>query len=192
LRNVQVRYTIQGNSQLSMQPLRWPDFCACCGRPNPPTRASLQHTARQTSSTVDTGVSRTTTSSGYPLRWDVSVCETCLAHQKRTLNPLSPALLVGAWLAIAFAVGYALFAAGVSEDAVAIGGFVAFLALTALGGYGIYRRVGVNRVAQATALMTPKCTNAGPAVAASSNLEVIAFSFPNDPYAESFAGINGL
>lgn len=98
----------------------------------------------------------------------------------------------GAWLAIAFAVGYALFAAGVSEDAVAIGGFVAFLALTALGGYGIYRRVGLDRVTQATALMTPKCTNAGPVVAASSDLEVIAFSFPNDSYAESFAGINGL
>jgi hypothetical protein len=141
---------------------------------------------------VDTGVSRTTTTSGYPLHWDVPVCEACLIHQKKAQNPANPGLLLGLGLAAMFAVGFGLFSAGLSENEIAIGGFVVFIGLIGLGGWQYFQRVGRDRLAQAATLMTPKCTNVGPAVSASSNLEVVAFSFPNDQYAESFAGINGL
>ncbi len=191
MRSVSVPYTVADN-KLNMQTLQWPSYCACCGQPGPNGTAPLQHAARKSTSVVDTGVSRTTTTSGYYLHWDVPCCDVCLAHQKRSLNPTPVALLFVAGFVAMFAVGYGLFSMGLSEDALAIGGYVAFIALMGLGGWYVYRQVGAKRMAEARAMMGPKCTNPGPAAFATSNLETITFSFPNDPFAEAFARMNRL
>jgi hypothetical protein len=87
---------------------------------------------------------------------------------------------------------FAPFSAGFSDNSLVIGGFVVIPALLGLAEYRLYRQVGATGLAEAIVLMTPRCTNVGPTVTATSDLATLAFSFPNDPYADSFAGVDGL
>jgi hypothetical protein len=50
------------------------------------------------------------------------------------VNPTNVGLMLGLGLVAMFAVGFALFSAGLSEDSIAIGGFVVFIGLMGLGG----------------------------------------------------------
>jgi hypothetical protein len=111
LRTVGIPCVITGG-QLQMQRLTWPDYCACCGRPSPGVAATVSHTARYASSTTDTGISRTTTTSGYPVAWEAPTCPKCLEHQRQSTNDTPKGLLMGLWVLAAFVVGFGLYSMG--------------------------------------------------------------------------------
>ncbi len=187
-----VPYTIDSYSKLTMRQLQWPDHCPCCGNPDTTAGMRLFHRARATSVTVDTGVSRTTTSSGYNLEWSAPCCEPCRKHQKHSENPLPPALLLLGFFAIITGIGYALFDAGYSDNQPVVLGYAAFVALLAFLEWRLYRWVGTIRVRQAASMMLPHCTDPKPAIKVYSDLENIIFVFSNEPYAREFATLNGI
>jgi hypothetical protein len=192
LQRVAVPYTIEG-SQLSTRQLRWPDFCACCGLPHPGSDRPLRHEARRSSSTTDYGTVRTTTTSGYPLSWALPMCDACVAHQKRAVNPVQPGVLMLGFVVLTAIVGFTLFSLGIDgSDGVSVVAFVAFLGAVLVGGFLFYRRSGEQHLAEARTMMSPKCTDCGVSAAVTSDLANIFFAFPNDLYGQSFASLNGL
>jgi hypothetical protein len=191
MRRVQAPYTITGN-RLEMAAPNWPDFCACCGLPNPQTKLKLEHAARYNQSIMrNPGITETTTS-GYNLGWEAPCCAACLSHGKKADNPIGWVPLLGAAFALMFAVGFAIFSAGYSEDPIAIAAFVVFIGLDLLAFYRLGLLLDRFFRRRASRRMTPGCADPGYPVLVSSDLQFICFSFPNDKYAEAFAGQNGL
>jgi hypothetical protein len=180
------------DNKLSMPELRWPQYCICCGAPNPAEQLNLQHAARYSSVTDRNYTYTTTTTSGYYLRWEVPCCKACQAHHRKSNNPVTWAALIVPALAVDVALAVALFMMGLGENAVAIAGFVAVIGLSFLAAVKGAAWIGKKRLEQATRMMGPKCTGPGPVIDPSSDMEAVFFDIPNQPYAESFASMNGV
>lgn len=85
MKKVKIPYTMQAGTmgiQLVMPPVAWPGKCPCCGSAHPDQLFTLDFKARYSSSMVG----NTTTSTYYPLSWQVPFCKTCLAHVKKLEN----------------------------------------------------------------------------------------------------------
>ncbi len=188
---IRVPYAIE-DGKLSTRQLRWPQYCVCCGAAAPDSSLRVQHAARYSSTRDVNPTYTTTTTSGYYLNWDVPCCPSCLRHHKRSQNPVNWITLAVPAIAVDFAVGFGLFSMGLSENVIANASFAAFVGLSMLAAIFGARWIGRTRLAQATRMMGPRCTCAGPVVTPSSDLENIYFEIPNAPFAESFASINGL
>ena len=80
---VSLPYELREN-QLWMQSVVWPDQCPCCGKSDGTTlgKYSYSHQARYSQAT--TGTQTTTTS--YPLNWEIPYCMECQAHVKTAEN----------------------------------------------------------------------------------------------------------
>ena len=68
--------------KLHMPPVNWPVRCPCCGSEKVDGQFKLEHRAREVSSSTTTS----TSSTYYPLEWQVPYCEVCKAHAARTMS----------------------------------------------------------------------------------------------------------
>ena len=118
---VSIPYELREN-KLWIQAIVWPDQCPCCGESDSANlgRTNYSHQARY--SQVTTGTQTTTTS--YPLDWEVPYCLACQAHVKTAetwkyglaaicfIAPLILVLAIDASSTALFLLMYALFIVG--------------------------------------------------------------------------------
>ena len=176
--SVSIPYQLDGN-KLSIQPVAWPDQCPCCAEKDGPAlgKYKFKHSARFSQTTTG---NRTTTTS-YPLEWEVPYCPQCIKHMKMAENwkygiiaaciflPIILALIIDSSSSTLILLLYALFI---------------------LGGLALYR-IMLATVVKAN--QKPACLDHGLAFRASSpatNDHTIVFNFKNDEYAQAFAALN--
>lgn len=178
MKQITISYQTQSGT-LTMENVRWPRRCACCGRDDVSTHYRLEHQA-------ELREVETNKVSFYPLSWNVPYCSTCLKHA-RTIPTLKMAIYVAGGL-LWVGVGYGLFLLGLAEETI---GMVIFLLSLAVIGFGSYKVAGL--LVKALVEITPTCSREDFAVEASSfSLEQkVIFTFYNDDYATAFASLNG-
>jgi hypothetical protein len=178
MQQIAMPYQTQSGT-LTMQHVRWPPRCACCGSDNVSTHYRLEHRA-------ELREIETNKVSFYPLSWNVPYCSTCLKHA-RTIPVLKMVVyLAGGLLWVGF--GYGLFLLGLAEETV---GVVIFVLSLAVIGFGSYKVAGL--LARVLIETTPTCSQEDIAIKVfSSSLEQkVIFTFYNDDYAAAFASLNG-
>jgi hypothetical protein len=174
MKKVGIPYQIR-EGKLYMPPVAWPQCCPCCGSEQANSPYHLECKARL----VSAATASTTTSTYYPLEWQVPYCEHCKAHME----------LVNRAILIAIAVFFILpitltLALGKASDGM-------FFVLALLGGaaiavilYQILLRVMVR------SKMAPTCANFRNAIYASDEAQRIFFHFHRDEQAWMFAQLN--
>jgi hypothetical protein len=161
--------------KLNMPPVNWPVRCPCCGSEKANTEYTLEHNARYVSVTSGT----TTSSTYYPVKWQVPYCENCKIHTERSTN----ILYIIVFLVILSPIVLSIALGVVSDSArvllLIIGSIIAGIVL-----YQILLRTWV------ASKMNKSCAHHRFAVFATDDARRIYFHFYRDEQAALFAQAN--
>jgi hypothetical protein len=176
MQKVSIPYEVRDN-QLYMQKAIWPNNCACCMDDNPETKYRLNFMAEKQELHTDVVHEK----KGYPLAWGIPYCKDCIRHaEKKNLIFYSLIAIVAVlWVGL----GYYLFAIGLSENPVAIAGYVVSLGIL------IYGSIHLNKLLKKL-LVLPRlkesCASQEYAIGVTQQGQFIIFWFSNDTYAQLF------
>jgi len=119
--SVSIPYELRGN-KLWIQSIAWPGQCPCCNEKDSATLGTYKYKHNARWSQTSTGTQTTTTS--FPLEWEIPYCSTCQEHMKIAENwrvgiiatcifvPLVLVLAIDASSTVLFLLMYALFIVG--------------------------------------------------------------------------------
>ena len=165
--------------KLWIQPIVWPDQCPCCNEKDDAALGTYEYTHKARYSQISTGTQTTTTS--YPLDWEVPYCMKCQAHVKTAEN----------WkygiVAICFFVPIILVLAIDASSTILL---LLMYALFITGGLALYKII-VKTVVKSKQKST--CLDYNLAFWASSppiEEHRIIFNFNREEYAQTFAELN--
>ena len=134
---------------------------------------------------------RTTYTSGYPVSWDVPMCQRCALHDEtaKSSPPVGVLGIVG--VAAALGVGYGLYSMDLAYNEVAIVGYALFLAIVGSGLYEFFAWSIRRHKSKAVAMMGPTCTAVAGAVTPAWDMDFVYLKFTHDLYGSTFAQMNG-
>lgn len=175
---VSVPYELREN-KLFVQPVSWPDQCPCCGEKDDTAlgKYTYKHSARYS----QTASGSKTTTSSFPLEWQVPYCLHCLEHMKIAEN-----WKIGIITACLFLPMILVLIIDASSTMLFIYMYAGFI----IAGYLLYKII-------LASVVRPKlkatCLSHDQAFWASSppteDLRII-FNFDTEEYARSFAALN--
>jgi hypothetical protein len=174
MKKVGIPYEMR-EGKLNMPPVNWPVRCPCCGSEKANTQYKLEHNARYVSVTSGT----TTSSTYYPLKWQVPYCENCKTHTTRSTN----LLVIITVLTILSPIVLSL-ALGVVSDSASVLLLIIVSIISGIILYQILKRVLV------VSKMTKACAHHRFAVFASDDMQRVFFHFYRDEQAALFAQAN--
>jgi hypothetical protein len=174
MKKVGIPYEMR-EGKLNMPSTAWPLRCPCCGGDNANAHYKLEHKARDVSVTTGT----TTSSTFYPLEWQVPYCENCKTHTTRSTNLLViiTVLIILTPIVLSIALGVASDSGSVTL--IIIGSLIIGVIL-----YQILKRVLV------VSKMSKACAHHRFAVFATDDERRIFFHFYRDDQAGLFAQLN--
>ena len=179
---VSIPYSTQ-EGKLHMQPVVWPQQCPCCKSRNVSAEYGLSHKAGQK---IVSSTPTQTTSTHYPLNWNVPYCQACLDHiHAASMMGLAA---FGIWVVLALILFFAL-----PDPATASGGLRAFTFFLVLGGPILPAWIGYRVLSRrvADSKRKPECIDRHATLSVSSEEGHIIFAFEDDEYGALFAELNG-
>jgi hypothetical protein len=174
MKKVGVPYKMR-EGKLHLPPTAWPMRCPCCGSDNANAHYKLEHKARGVSVTSGT----TTTSTYYPLEWQVPYCENCIIHTSRSTNLLVIITVLIILMPIVLAIALGVASDSGSVLLLIIGSLIIGIIL-----YQVLKRLLVN------SKMSKACAHHRFAIFATSDEQRIFFHFYRDEQAALFAQAN--
>jgi hypothetical protein len=174
MKKVGVPYEMR-EGKLHMPPTAWPMRCPCCGSEKANAQYKLEFSARYVSETRGT----TTTSTYYPLEWQVPYCENCKIHTTRSTNLLVIITVLIILMPIVLAVVFGVTSDSGSVLLLIIGSLIIGVIL-----FQVLKRVFV------ISKMTKACAHHRFAIFASCDEQRVFFHFYRDEQAALFAQAN--
>lgn len=178
MKKVNIPYTLQESPmgmQLVMPSITFPSKCPCCGSTHPDRSYTLDFKARHTSSTVGTA----STSTYYPLSWQVPFCRACLAHVKKLENLTYIIIAACILLPIILPIVFGFVSYGLLIVAVLIGCIILGVVT-----YQIALRLFIRPK------MSRSCAHHRYPLFATDAVSAVEFNYYNDAIAEEFALLN--
>ncbi len=176
--SVSIPYELREN-KLWMKSLTWPDQCPCCNEKDSAALGTYKYEYKARYSQTSTGSTTTTTS--FPLKWEVPYCLKCQEHMKIAENWKMGIMMICFFMPIILTL-----IIDASSSILILLLYAAFI----IGGFTLYQII-VKTVVKPK--LKPTCLDYNLAFRASSpptdDFRVV-FNFEREEYAKSFAELN--